>query len=102
MPDEKQSDIDPLVTSSLREAILVVLIWIVAATWSLTVSYQMGYQREPGDLNLIFGFPDWVFWGVVVPWLVFGALSWWFGSYFVRDGELGEDLDDIDELGLGG
>ena len=94
---------DPVVRSGRREALVVVGIWLVAAAYSLTTCYRMGYNRPIEDLKLIWGFPDWTFWGVVVPWVVCVVISWVFGAMFVRDAHLGEELpEDNDELGLGG
>jgi len=92
---------DPLVRSSLREAILVTGIWFTAMVWSITVCYRMGYNRNVEDLKLVFGFPDWIFWGIVVPWCACTIASCLFSAYFFREGYLGEDRDDTDELGLG-
>jgi hypothetical protein len=93
---------DPLVHSSFREALLVTCIWLAAAIWSITVCYRMGYHRSGEDLKLVFGFPDWIFWGIVVPWVSSTVISIVFGLIFVRDGDLGKDVEDADDLGLGG
>ncbi len=93
---------DPLVHSAIREALLVTGIWLAAATWSLTVCYQMGYHRDVKDLRLVLGFPDWIFWGIVVPWTTCTVASILFGLMFVNDGDLGKDLENTDDLGLGG
>ncbi len=54
-------------------------------------------------MKFVFGFPDWVFWGIVVPWVVCSIFSLYFGATFVRDEDLGEELpEQEDELGLGG
>ncbi|MEN9555964.1 MAG: hypothetical protein RLZZ232_2250 [Planctomycetota bacterium] len=102
MTEPAAANTDPLVRSSLREALIVTLIWLAALGWSVGVSASMGYDRRPEDLKLIWGFPDWIFWGVVIPWLTCAVVSWLFGAFFVRDGELGQDLGDTDDLGLGG
>ena len=93
---------DPLVKSSQREALIVAGIWAVAMFWSVGCSAWLGYGEQPQPPRLVYGFPLWVFWGVVVPWLACTLFSLWFGAFFVRDGELGQDLQDADDLGLGG
>lgn len=35
---------------------------------SCLVSYFMGYARNPENIKFILGFPDWVFFGVLLPW----------------------------------
>ena len=93
---------DPLLHACFREAMLVSGIWLVAMTWSILVCYQMGYNRPAGSLKIVLGFPDWIFWGIVVPWITCAVISCVFGVVFVRDGDLGTDLEETDELGLGG
>jgi hypothetical protein len=93
---------DPLVHSSFREALLVSGIWFVAMIWSVSVCYIFGYHRSGEGLTLVLGFPDWVFWGIVVPWTTCTVVSCIFSALFVKDGDLGTDLQDTDELGLGG
>jgi hypothetical protein len=97
-----QGRLDPLVRSAFREAVVVSLIWLSAMVWSVGVSWWLGYGRSEQELRLVLGFPEWVFWGIVVPWVSCAGISWLFAVWFVRDGELGEDLEDADDLGLGG
>ncbi|MFN9719747.1 MAG: DUF997 family protein [Planctomycetota bacterium] len=93
---------DPLVQSSLREALIVSSLWLGAAIWSIGTCYSMGYHRKAEDLRLVLGFPDWIFWGIVIPWTTCTIISIGFGLLFVRDGDLGQDVEDADDLGLGG
>ncbi|MFM7039832.1 MAG: DUF997 family protein [Planctomycetaceae bacterium] len=102
MTAEIQDNTDPLVKSSQREALIVAGIWLASMFWSVGCSAWLGYGQQSQPPQLMFGFPLWVFWGIVVPWLACAVISWWFGAFFVRDGELGQDLQDTDELGLGG
>ena len=68
-----------------------------------TRRYTYGYGRSLEDLTFVLGFPDWVFWGIIVPWSVCVAFSFYFGATFMRDHDLGEELPETeDELGLGG
>lgn len=94
--------VDPLVRSAFREALLVSGIWFTAAVWSITVCYTMGYRQTPAELRLVLGFPDWIFYGIVVPWTTCTVISCWFGLVFVRDGDLGVEVPNEDDLGLGG
>ena len=94
---------DPLVHSARREALLVVSVWLMALVYSITTCYRLGYDRPIEELQLVLGFPEWVFWGIVVPWVICTVFAWYFGASFIRDEHLGEDLDETeDELGLGG
>jgi hypothetical protein len=85
---------DPAVTSARREAAVVAAIFTTAMCYTVLVSYWLGYHRAPGNLTYILGFPDWVFWGIVLPWIVCLGLSIWFGNAFVQDSDLGEAEED--------
>lgn len=93
--------------SSFREAIFVLVVWLVAGTWTLTYSYLFGYSdhpRVPADVSALTpnleaydvdaeslttvwntGIPEWAFWGILVPWGVSFAITFWFCLAFVRD-----------------
>jgi hypothetical protein len=86
MPQHRE---DPIVSTARREALVVALIFICAMSYSVLYCYWNGYHRPPESLSLVFGVPDWVFWGVVAPWMICLLLSFWFGSTFMHDAELG-------------
>lgn len=85
---------DPVVTSSRREAVVILLIWIAALTYSVTYCYVHGYNRPPGTLTLVCGVPDWCFWGIVVPWAACVGLSWLIARFLFREEDLGEERDE--------
>lgn len=94
---------DPVLRSAKRESLVVLVTWLSAMAWTVTYSYLHGYGRAPESLTFVLGFPDWVFWGIVAPWVVCVVFSSYFGHTFVRDEDLGEELpEQEDELGLGG
>lgn len=80
--------------------LLVVVVWLAALTYTVGYCAVRGYGRAVDDLTFVFGVPDWVFWGIVAPWFVCAVLSWLFGTLFVRDQDLGEELPE-DESGWG-
>lgn len=87
---------DPVVTSSRREAVWTFLLWCAALVYSVGYCYFNGYNR-PLDKSLdgmkfYFGWPDWVFFGIVVPWLICVVISTLFAFAFMRDGKLADDL----------
>jgi hypothetical protein len=81
---------DPVLTSARREALLVFAIWLVACVYSVGFCYRFGYQRDAATLTYVLGFPDWIFWGVVVPWTVCTALCFVLSYYVITDVDLGE------------
>lgn len=88
---------DPVVTSSRREAIWTTLLWAAALAYSVGYCYMHGYNRpldrELTGMKFYFGWPDWIFFGIVVPWLVCVVISTLFAFLYMRDGKLADDLD---------
>ena len=82
---------DPVLASARREAFVVLAIWLAACIYSIGVSYHMGYGRDVATLTYVFGFPDWIFWGVVVPWTVCTVLSFLLSYFLIRDEDLGDE-----------
>lgn len=97
-----QSPDDPVLVSARREALIVFATWVLVMTYSLLYCSYHAYGRPITEIEYLFGFPDWVFWGVIVPWGACLAFSWVFAAVMMRDEDLGEDppgADVIDELG---
>ena len=79
----------PLLKSARREAFTAMSIWIIATIYSVGYCSLFGYGRSEETLKFVFGFPDWVFWGIVVPWGVCTIVATLFAFLFMAD----EDLD---------
>ncbi|HYT93790.1 MAG TPA: DUF997 family protein [Gemmataceae bacterium] len=80
-----------------REALVVVIVWALALVWSLGYCYLRGYRPadDPGnDLTLILGFPDWIFYGIMLPWVACSLFTIWFGLYGMSDDDLGAEKDE--------
>ena len=82
---------DPVVRAGRREAALTAVIWIAAMSYTITYCYLHGYGRSLDDVKFVLWFPDWVFWGIVVPWLVCVGISTVFAFGFMGDEPLGPD-----------
>ena len=93
---------DPVLTSARREAIIVFVTWIIATAYCIGYCAKYAYGRSIDDLKYVWGFPDWVFWGIIVPWGVCIAFSWIFASIWMRDEELGEDPPGTETVGESG
>ena len=78
----------------VRLAGILLLLWVVAMTWSISWCYRHGYHRDPATLTFVWGIPDWVFWGIVLPWAICVGLSWLFARFFVRAEELGAEREE--------
>jgi hypothetical protein len=87
-PDAPSLGEDPLVHSARREACVAFLIFTAALTYSITYCSLFGYNRPLESLTFVLGFPDWVFWGIVVPWAICTALGFWLALVVIRDDPL--------------
>jgi hypothetical protein len=96
-PEVAHGPEDPVVRSARREAVVSILIWLGAMTYTIGYCWRYAYDRAPGDVELIGGFPDWVLWGIVAPWLVCAGLSWWFAYGFMTDESLGDEAPPADD-----
>lgn len=90
---------DPLLVSARREALVTLAIW--ASALAYTVGYYATHAFPPPDASgvqpmpeLIWGVPAWVVWGVLLPWCVCTALTFFMTGYFMTDGDLGPDADE--------
>jgi hypothetical protein len=99
---------DPIVRSSRREAVLTVVIWASTLAYTVGYCYTHGYSRGAGTndrkldaslegMTFYFGWPDWVFWGIVVPWGVCTVVSAIFAFVFMRDAPLAAEGGDEPE-----
>ena len=82
---------DPLFRSARREALVALAAWGAAVAYTVTYCYRFGYDRNLESLTFVLWFPDWIFWGIVVPWLACIAFAMWFAFGLMRDEDLGSD-----------
>jgi RsiW-degrading membrane proteinase PrsW (M82 family) len=84
---------DPLVKSGRREATFALVLFASAMVYTLAYCYFQGYApRPPESLSFVLWFPDWVFWGIVVPWLACVLISTVFALRWMTDSDLDADL----------
>lgn len=81
---------DPLVRSSRREAVIVTLMFLAAMAYTLSYCGIYGYGPNAKITPLVFGFPHWIFYGVLVPWVVCTVVSIIYAVVFITDDPLGE------------
>jgi hypothetical protein len=87
---------DPVLKSSRREAVLVLLIWLVACVYTVGYCYAFGYHRDVATIEYVLGFPDWVFWGIIAPWTVCTALCFLLTYFVIQDDDLGREQAESD------
>ncbi len=85
---------DPVVTAARREASLALGMWLAAMLYTVTYCYLHGYGRDVESLSFVLWFPDWVFWGIVVPWGLCILASIVFAWRVMGDESLGEEIDE--------
>ncbi len=81
---------DPVFLHSRREALVILGLWAGAMLWVVPYCYFFGYHpvSDPDQLKTILGIPDWVFWGVLVPWVVCCLVTIYLCFWFIADDDL--------------
>ena len=110
---------DPLLANSRREAIIILTVWATCLLYTTGYCYLFGYLsyepmpeatgpalndllspgmegRDPGSLwtPLSLGIPDWVFFGILTPWLCCIAFTLWFCFAIFKEDDLPEPSDE--------
>jgi hypothetical protein len=93
-PPDSSGKEQRLLRHARRESLLIMSVWAVCLVWSVGSGYFLGYHRDPQDIRLILGMPDWVFWSVALPWGLCLLFSSWFCFAFMADDDLGQDPDE--------
>ena len=88
---------DPVLISARREAVVVLVLWVAALCYTITYCYLHGYNRSLESLTFVMGIPDWVFWGIVTPWMACLAACWFFSYVLMADADLGAENEDAEE-----
>ena len=99
---------DPVYTHSLRETYLILLTWIVFAIWVISYTLRYGYDLDPDNFSTVIGIPEWVFWGIGLPWILAILVTVGFAVFIIKDDPLEEskeaptdDLEGADSNGQG-
>ena len=83
------SDDDPVFLHVRREAVTTLILWGTCAVYTLTYCYLNGYGRDPSTLETYWGVPDWVIFGIFLPWGLMNIAAWWFSFRLMTDDDLG-------------
>jgi hypothetical protein len=90
---------DPVLVSARREALFVAGLFLAAMLYTVSYCAWFGYDLAAEDLRFVWGFPEWVFWGIVIPWGVCLVISTWFAFFFMRDDPLDDGGETTPEAG---
>ena len=96
MPDKLQrvEREQQLLRHARREGLVIMAVWAASLAWSAGYAALFGYRQPPGSVRIVWGFPSWVLWSVVVPWGLCLIFTVWFCFFFMADDDLGEDRDE--------
>ena len=75
--------------SARREAVVTGILWLLACVWTVGYSAVFAYPPQP-QVELIYGIPAWVVWGVLLPWTVCTLFTCWYAMAAMKDVDLGE------------
>lgn len=90
-PEEPAGDqMDPVFVHSRHESVVIIAVWGICLLWTVVCYWLWGQNRAAEDVHTILGFPDWVFWSVVVPWVAVDIFTVWFCFFYMQDDDLGE------------
>ncbi len=81
---------EPILKTARREMFSAAGVWLATLCWSVGYCANYGYDLQPEDLTFVFGFPTWIFYGVVLPWWLCTLISGVFAFGFMQDADLGE------------
>ena len=91
---------DPVLHSAWREALVVFALWGSAMAWSVGYCWLNAYPpkdqlaQAAEKLTYTLGFPTWVFYGIVAPWVLCAVLSFFISRFVMTDSDLGIDPDE--------
>lgn len=117
--NDQDWQVDPIYRNSLREAKFIFCLWAGCLVYTVLFCYGYGYLVHeplpssfgPAVTNLLgpleslnrvpdsvtyplgLGIPDWVFYGVLVPWIICAVLTFWYGLFFFAEDDLSEGAD---------
>jgi hypothetical protein len=96
-----------LLRNTYTELTVCAVVWLVTLLWTISYNVLAGYKHAPDSwlvtagwarhpdakLVTVFGFPDWVFWGIVVPWVIATAFTVVYSLWGMADDDLGHEAD---------
>jgi hypothetical protein len=113
-PPQSQARTSPvLYRHALQEVWVTLVVWFIALIWVVGYCYLKGYQHAadswvvrnglaeahtPGEFKTILGFPEWAFYGVVVPWLCCTLFTIVYCGWFMHDDDLGAEQEEPHEV----
>lgn len=90
---------DPVFVNSLRETVVIISLFLLFLLWTVAVSFYLGAEQtflsqDGKPLSLVWGMPNWVFYGIFLPWMIVNLIGIWFCFGFMKNDDLGEANDE--------
>lgn len=88
------------VQQCLKEARFVAITWFAALFFCCGWIGYFGYlpvSERPDTPQLVLGLPAWAVWGLLAPWLVLIAVTWFFAAVVLKDDEPLEPMPNQEE-----
>lgn len=79
--------------NGLREAGIVLAIWLATLIWTITASYWFGTDRGTEEVATILGMPRWVVIGILLPWAASTIATIVFCVRIMKDDDLGQEQE---------
>ncbi len=93
-PSTEHPDYDPLFVNSRREAIFIFCLWAACLVWCVPYCYINGYVPEDQEVAILWGLPQWIVLGILVPWLIANVIAILFCIFIFREDDLGSSEED--------
>jgi TRAP-type C4-dicarboxylate transport system permease small subunit len=77
--------VEPSYRRTLKEAIVALMLWFGAGVWVISVSYWLGSGRPVVSIG---GIPNWVLWGILLPWVTLFLIHSWYSLFFMQAGDM--------------
>lgn len=83
----------------------MIVVWLLAMTWTVVYCWLFGYNagtpatpRTADNLTTFAGFPDWIVYGVIAPWVACSVITVLYGLFGMDDDDLGHEGGETGEL----
>ncbi len=85
-----RDNLDPVIIHAYRETVVILVVWLLGIAWTVGYCAMTGYNVPPEQIQITLGMPNWIFWGVLVPWVLVILFTIWFGLFYIADDELAQ------------
>ncbi|MEM7384345.1 MAG: DUF997 family protein [Verrucomicrobiota bacterium] len=73
------------VSQARRETWAILIGWTVFAVWVIGFAAARAYVPPDKEVEILFGLPSWVFWGVALPWVFANGFTFWWCCFYFQD-----------------